>query len=58
MLDEIKMILKSHFCRKNVIICQYVRSVVMDVIIFPKKQSGSYIFGLSVLCVLNVACTL
>ena len=29
--------LKSHFWRKNVIICNYVRNVFMDVITFPVK---------------------
>ena len=31
--------LKSHFCRKNVIILSlYVRNVVMDVITFPENR--------------------
>ena len=33
---DIKITLKFHFCCKNVIIvCHYVRNVVMDVIQFP-----------------------
>ena len=38
MLDSIYHMtntLKSHFLRKNVIFCHYVRNVVMDVITFP-----------------------
>ena len=38
MLDSIYHMtntLKSHFWRKNVIICHYVRNVIMDVITFP-----------------------
>ena len=42
MLDSIyhitlEMTLKSHFCRKNVIICHYVRNVVMEAITFPEN---------------------
>ena len=40
MLDSIYHMtntLKSHFWRKNVIICRYVRNVVMDVLTFPVK---------------------
>ena len=39
MLDDIKIIVKSHSCRKNVIsiLCQNVRKVVMVVITFPKN---------------------
>ena len=33
--NDIKITLKSHFCRKNVIICLYIRNAVMDVITFP-----------------------
>ena len=32
---DIKITLKSHFCRKNLIFCYYVHNVVMDVITFP-----------------------
>ena len=36
--DDIKITLKSHFCRKNVKIkCHYVRNVVLDVITFPEN---------------------
>ena len=35
---DIKITLKSHFCRKNVIILSYVRNVVMDVIAFPENR--------------------
>ena len=38
MLDSIYHMtntLKSHFWRKNVLICHHVRNVVMDVITFP-----------------------
>ena len=41
MLDSIyHMIhnLKSHFWRKNVMICHHVRNVVMDVITFPVNR--------------------
>ena len=34
---DIKISLKSHFCRKNVILYHYVRNVVMDVISFPEN---------------------
>ena len=34
---DIRITLKSHFCRKNAIICHYVRNVVMDVITFPEN---------------------
>ena len=34
---DIKMSLKSHFCRKALQFCHYVRNVVMDVITFPRK---------------------
>ena len=37
MLDSIyhmKTTLKSHFCRKTLLFCHYVRNVVMDVITF------------------------
>ena len=34
---DIKIILKSHYCRKNVIIFHYVHNSVMDVITFPKN---------------------
>ena len=32
---DIKITLKSHFCRKNVILICYARNVVMNVITFP-----------------------
>ena len=35
--NDIKITLKSHFCRKNVIILHYVRSFVMDVLTFLKN---------------------
>ena len=36
MLDSIYHItLRSHFCRKTLEFCHYVRNVVMDVITFP-----------------------
>ena len=38
MLDSIYHMtntLKSHFCRKTLYLCHYVRNVVMDVITFP-----------------------
>ena len=41
MLDSIYHItttLKSHFWRKDVIICHYVHNVVMDVITFPVNR--------------------
>ena len=41
MLDSIYHMtntLKSHFWRKNVKICPYVRNVVMDVITFPVNR--------------------
>ena len=43
MLDSIyhmtlRLLLKSHFCRKIVIICHYVRMVAMDVITFPENR--------------------
>ena len=41
MLDSIYHMIKSHFCRKNVILllfCYYVRNVVMDVITFPENR--------------------
>ena len=41
MLDSIYHMtntLKSHFWRKNVIVCHHVRIVVMDVITFPKNR--------------------
>ena len=41
MLDSIYHMtntLKSHFCRKNVLFCHYVRNVVMDVITFPENR--------------------
>ena len=38
MLYSIYHMIKSHFCRKNVIICHYVRNVVMDVITFPENR--------------------
>ena len=40
MLDSIYHMIKSHFCRKNVIInfYHYVRNVVMDVITFPENR--------------------
>ena len=44
---DIKITLKSHFCRKNVIICHYVRNVVMAVITFPENLYTTS--GLSVL---------
>ena len=34
---DIKINLKSHFCRKKLKSCQYVRNVVMDVITFPEN---------------------
>ena len=37
-INMIKITLKFHFCRKNVIICHYVRNVVMDVITFPENR--------------------
>ena len=37
MLDDIKIALKSHFCRKSVIILSLCRNVVMDVITFPEN---------------------
>ena len=39
MLDSIKITLKSHFCRKNVIILsiRIVRNVIIDAITFPKN---------------------
>ena len=33
----IKITLKSHFCRKDVILYQHVRNILMDVITFPKN---------------------
>ena len=36
---DIKITLKSHFCRKNVIICHYVGNVVMDLIRFTENLS-------------------
>ena len=38
MLDSIYHMIKSHFCRKNVINCHFVRNVVMDVITFPENR--------------------
>ena len=41
MLDSIYHMtntLKSHFWRKNVIFCHYIRNVVMDVITFPENR--------------------
>ena len=38
MLDSIYHMIRSHFCRKNVIICHYIRNVVMDVITFPENR--------------------
>ena len=35
-LDSIYQMIKSHFCRKTLLFCHYVRNVVMDVIRFPK----------------------
>ena len=34
---DIKITLKSHFCRKNIIILCYVRNVDMDVITFAEN---------------------
>ena len=34
---DIKITLKSHFCRKNVIILSLCMHVVMDVITFPEN---------------------
>ena len=36
--DSFYHMIKSHFCRKNVKICHYVRNVVMDVITFPENR--------------------
>ena len=33
---DIKSTLKSHCCRKTLLLCHYVRNVVMDVIKFPE----------------------
>ena len=33
---DIEITLTSHFCRKTLYLCHYVRNVVMDVITFPK----------------------
>ena len=41
---DIKITLKSHFCRKNVKFCYYVRSVVMDVITFPEKYKPLVVY--------------
>ena len=39
MLDSIYHMIKSHFCRKNVVFFfHYVRNVVMDVITFPENR--------------------
>ena len=38
MLDSIYHMTLRLFCRKNVIICHYVRNVVMDVITFPENR--------------------
>ena len=34
----IKITLKSHFCRKTLYFCHYVRNVVMGDIMFPEKR--------------------
>ena len=34
---DIKITLKSHFCRKTLKFCRYVHNVVMDVITFPEN---------------------
>ena len=34
---DIKITLKSHFCRKTLLFCYYVRNVVIDVITFPEN---------------------
>ena len=38
MLDSIYHMIKSHFCRKSVIIFHDVHNVVMDVITFPENR--------------------
>ena len=47
MLDYIYHTLKSHFWRKKIIFCYYVRNVIMDVITFPDNLQITS--GLSIL---------
>ena len=47
MLDDIKVILKHHFCGKNIIVLSYVPNVVVDIRTFPKNLSTTT--GLSIL---------
>ena len=50
MLDSIyhmrqRLTLKSHFCRKKLVITYYVRNVVMDVITFPENLLLNLLHG-------------